>query len=158
MGKKKECDLKKHFEAILGAEIELDFPGEILLRESVATYTEVSDGRLTSREIGTTGNSTKACARARILDVSGRARTSDDGTAELMLSDFFCGSRDFTAPAVFVATPRAQSPVFVTAQASLTGDRKDVRIKIATWKVSGSPAPNLSFNWMCRVPTIIVVD
>jgi hypothetical protein len=156
--KKKERDLKKHFEAIIGTKLESEFPDEIVLRERIAIYTE-EKGKYTSRHIGTTGNATKACADTQFLDISGIARTGKDGTVKLMLSDFHCVSsrRRFEWPAIVVATPRGRSPVFVTAQASPTSDRKDVIIKIATWDASGSPAP-YSFNWMCRVPSYTLIE
>lgn len=154
MGKKKECDLKKHFEAILGAELELEFPGEVAVRERIAAYTE-QEGEFTSREIGTTGKSTKVCAATGIQDVSGVAQSGKDGTAELMLSDFICVSSRlrFDYPATVVATPRSESPALVTARAAPTSNRKDVRIRFETWNPDGSPAPRLYINWMCRVPT-----
>lgn len=160
----KQHDLKKHFEAILGRELVPLEEGVVVLRERIASYT-TDDGSTTSREIGTTGDSTKACGTADLLDVSGVAHTGEDGTTEFMLSEFFCdfSGRDilsFRFPANFVATPRSLGPVFVTALATPTSDRTDVRVRVATWDASGSPAPNTSFCWRCRVPyeIVIVVD
>ena len=154
MSKKKESDLKKHFESILG--YKLQFPDEVALRERISSYTE-QEGKATSRDIGTTGKSTKGCSDRRILEVSGIARTGADGTVELMLSNFTCGSRGYEWPAVVVATARAASPIILTAQASLTSNRTDVKIKVATWDASGSPI-STTFNWMCQVPTTIIID
>ncbi len=153
-------DLKKHFEAILGRELdEIGEPDDVALRERVASYTtDTDDSWTTSRDIGTTGNSTKACGRASLLDVSGIARTGSDGTTEFLLSEFFCRAPSFGYPINFVATPRSQTPVFLTAWRSLTGDRTDVRVRVATWDPSGSPAPNTSFDWRCRVPFEYGVD
>jgi len=159
-----QSDLTKHFEKILGRALDLGGSGEVVLRERVASYTK-DDGSTTSRDIGTTGNSTKACGAANLLDVGGTARTGQDGTTEFMLSEFFChfsgrNSLSFEFPANFVATPRSQSPVFLTALASPTSDRRDVGVRVATWAPNGSPAPNTSFDWRCRVPyeTVIVID
>jgi hypothetical protein len=156
----KHYDLKKHFEAILGRELVGPENGEVVVRERIASYT-TDEGSTTSREIGATGDSTKACSAAHLLDVSGVARTGEDGTTEFMLSEFFC---DFTGgnilsfqfPVNFVATPRSLTPVFVTALATPISDRTDVRIRVAAWNASGAPAPNTSFGWRCRVPYAVV--
>lgn len=152
----KQRNLKKHFEAILGRELEAPEPGDVVLRDRIASYT-AAEGSITSREIGTTGDSTKACSAANLLDVSGVARTGEDGTAEFMLSDFFCeflgkNRPSFQFPVNFVATPRSLTPVFVTGLARPTSGRKDVRIRVAAWAASGTPAPNTSLDWRCRVP------
>ena len=153
----KQRDLKGHFEAILGRELIGPEEGEFALRERIASYT-TDIGSTTSREIGTTGDSTKGCDTADLLDVSAVSSTCVDGTIEFMLSEFFCdfsgGNHylSFQYPVNFVATSRTMTPVFVTAQAAPTNDRKDVRISVATWDASGASAPNASFCWRCRVP------
>ena len=158
-------DLKKHFEAILGREIKAPEEGDVVVRERIASWA-TDEGSTTSREIGTTGDSTKACVAADLLDVSGVAVTGEEGTTEFMLSEFFCDfSEDnvlsFQYPVNFVATPRSLTPVFVTARARPTTDRRDVSIEVATWEPKGSPAPSTYFGWRCRVPyeiTIVVPD
>ena len=156
MSEKNKRDLKKHFEAILGRDLGPEVSGEVALREQVASYTK-AEGSTTSREIGTTGSARKFCAAADLLDVSGRARTGEDGTTEFMLIDFFCDfsgsdTLEFQYPVNFVATPLPQTPVFLTGGALLTSDRSGVKIRVATWDPSGSPAPRTPFDWRCRVP------
>jgi hypothetical protein len=148
-------NLKKHFEAILGREFSIDFPGDggVALREWVGTYTDL-EGTLTSRDIDTTGESTKACDKKQILDVSGSARTGSDGKIDFSLSDFFCGGFEFKHPVNFLATPRSTSPVFLTTLRTLTSDWKDVKITVNAWDSSGAPAVNISFDWRCRVPYV----
>lgn len=168
MSKKKESDLRKQFEAVLGPELELDdFRDELEVVAHIATRTLQNGGRTSRRvdvvlgESGMVGNSRNDCITMPILDVSGKGKTGGDGTVELMLSNYLCSDElpdAFTSPAIVVATPRAQSPVFVTARASLTSNQRDVRIRVAAWDASGSPAPNLYFNWMCRVPTTVIID
>jgi hypothetical protein len=150
-------DLKKHFEAIVGREIALEEAGYVTLRDFVASYTK-HKGSYTSREIGTSGNSTKGCGIADLLDVSGLARTGQDGAAEFLLSDFVCqvcrrnDALRFEFPVNLVATPRSRSAVFLTTLASPTADRSDVKIRATSWNADGSPASNTAFDWRCRVP------
>jgi hypothetical protein len=164
MSKKKERNLKNHIEALLGPEIEL----ETKLVVPIATQT-LQRGKLTSRRVNvviaenldTVGSPSDICAFFNILDVSGTGVTGQDGTAELKLSNFLC--RDdfpdaFTSPAIVVATSRAQSPILVTARASVTSNERDVKIEVETWDTSGSPAPRQSFNWSCRVPIAPAAD
>jgi hypothetical protein len=160
MKKKKERKLKKYFEAILGRNLGLEVSDEVALREHVGSYTK-EEGATTSRDIGTTGSARKGCAAADLLDVSGRARTGDDGSTEFMLSDFFCdfsgqNRLEFQYPVNFIATPLPQTPVFLTGVATLTSDRRDVKIRVTTWDPSGSPAPVISFDWRCRVPYVVI--
>jgi hypothetical protein len=149
-------DLKQHFEAILGEGIE-GAGDDVTVRSQVATYTAKEKGFVTSRDIGTTGDETKHCGEAILLDVGGIARTGADGTAEFMLSQFYC-DRDvhlirFEYPTNIVATSLSQAPAFVTAEANLAGDRhNDVRVRVATWDARGRPAPNTTVHWRCRVP------
>jgi hypothetical protein len=148
----KEADLRKHFEAILGQDTAADVLDEgVVVRTDVAAYSSIVDGSVTSREIGTTGDSTKTCRQAGLLDVSGLARTGADGTTKFVLSDFFCRAEGvaISYPVNFVATPRSRTPVFLTARRSLTADL-DLEIEVLTWDVTGSPAPNISFDWRCR--------
>jgi hypothetical protein len=148
-------ELVKHFEAIVGRElIDLD-EGVVILRDYTAHY-DLSDGFRTSRQIGTTGNSSKACSNIRLLDVGGIARTRADGKLEFLLSDFFC--RDFGTTVIvnFLATPLSEEPVFVTAKRQVTSN--DVKITVHSWDVNGRPAPNIVFDWRCRVPYLASVD
>lgn len=148
----KNPELKTHFDVILGRDAAADFPdAEVLLREIVGAYS-FSDGNVTAREIGTTGNSTKRCGRAGLLDVSGVARTGADGTSKFVLEDFFCRSEGTTIfhPVNFVATPLSRRPIFLTATRSLAGPLV-VEIEVRTWDAAGSPAANISFDWRCRI-------
>ena len=157
----KNADLKKHFEGILGRDLEIDIDGEVVVRERVGTYTHHLEGRATSRDIGTTGASTKACGQTRILDVSGVARTGTDGKVEFLLSDFHCadvGRVSIEHPVNFLATPRSLSPVFLTAIRTVTGNGRDVKITVSSWDPTGTPAGNTPFDWRCRVPYLPVVD
>jgi hypothetical protein len=152
----KERDLQSHFTAMLGRDIARDGLDEVTLREAVASYS-VSDGLITSREIGTTGASTRGCGRTSLVDISGVARSGQDGKVEFLLSDFFCPPHPgyepvFQSPVNLIATPRSDTPAFLTVLRFMTSDRRDVKITVFTWGANGSPLSNVSFDWRCRVP------
>src|SRR5262245_22410322 len=131
------------FEAILGATLDPDEdPGVVALREATGTRLYEPERFVTSREIGTTGASTKACRKYSFNDVTGRSRTGSNGTVQFLLSDFYCprpGPDPFTHPVNFVATPITQLPRFVTAQAVLVTGDKDVQITVRAWDEAGRP-------------------
>jgi hypothetical protein len=164
-----ERDLRAHFEAILGRDL---VGGElVLLRERVALHAWHRDsppssqsafpGGVTSREIGTTGSSTKGCGKHDVLDVGGRSRTERDGKVEFLLSDFYCTSRREVVwlhePVTVVATPQSETAVYLTTRRRLVGQSgepsTDVAIQVFAWGSDGSPAGPVSFDWRCFVPT-----
>lgn len=148
----KNAELKKHFEAILGRDLEADTGGRVVVRERVGTYFD-HEGRATSRDIGTTGASTKGCGNTRLLDVSGVGRTGTDGKVEFLLSDFHCiNDIRIKYPINFLATPRSHAPAFLTTARTLTQDWTDVKITVSSWDPTGKPAGNRSFDWRCRIP------
>ena len=109
--------LKQHFESILGRTLDPDNLGGVVLRENVGIQTYENSGAVTSREIGTTGESTKRCRSWKILDVGGSSITSDNGIAEFLLSDFYCivGQKLFKYPINLVATPNSRRAVYLTS-------------------------------------------
>lgn len=166
MSKTKEYDIRKYFETRLGSDIELN----PLVVVPIATHT-LQLGTLTERRqdllappdfdgvIGPSAN----CSARQLLDISGTGKTGENGTVELRLSSFLCrdGFPDgFETPAIVLVTPRAQAPIHATTRAYVTTDNddRDVIIEVETWDADGLPAPNQSFNWSCRVPTIIRID
>jgi hypothetical protein len=151
-----EHDLSEHFAAILGKDLIDPTGGVIVLRDTTGHYSFSPEGQITSREIGTTGNSTKACGAVGLLDVCGVAATGSDGTVEFLLSDFFCGEFGIFSRVNFLATPLSSAPVFVTVQRTVIV--RDVRIKVFSWNADGRPAPGIAFDWRCRVPTQPIID
>ena len=154
-----KLDLRKYFEAILGREFVDLSDGEVLLRESTGLFSD-DGGQEISREINSTGASTKACGERSLLSVGGITVTGTDGKAEFFLSDFHCHSgRDNSIvpknPIIFVATAQSQDPVFVTTRTFLINRDngvKDVRIEIYTWEPNGDPAQSKLVKWFCRLP------
>ncbi len=151
--------VRRHFEAILGRDVAIDPTGqEVVLRDVIASYSW-TEGQVTSRHIGTTGQSTKACRSVRLLDVSGMSYTGSHGTVQFELNDYFCGDSDSSGlhPMNFVATPRSRQPVLLTAMRSLTAGQ-GVQIEVMTWDATGNPAPNIPFDWRCRMPRETIVE
>jgi hypothetical protein len=163
MRNEKECDLKNRLEMLVGHEIELN-PQLVV---PISTHT-IQSGKLTFRkvdvvvtqELDAVGKPSDVCTENEIIDVSGTGKTLNDGKIELKLSSFLC-SEDFPllfeSPAIVVVTARAQSPILVTARASVTANKGDVKIEVETWGMDGAAAPRQSFNWMCRVPLPVYI-
>jgi hypothetical protein len=102
----------------------------------------------------------KSCNDARLLDVSGVSSTGSDGKRVFRLSEFVCFGtiNSLAEPINVVATPLANAPGFLTAQHQLIpATVDDVEITIFTWDASGAPAPNVVFDWRCRVVSNVII-
>jgi len=98
-------------------------------------------------------------ATGDLLDVSGSSVAGADGKSVFRLSGFACAQLDrtivgFAEPINVVATPRATSPSFLTMTSALVNNASDVEITVLAWNPNGSAAPNVSFDWRCRVVSI----
>jgi hypothetical protein len=160
-------DTKKHLEAILGHKLSEDAVQLIQVIFPVATHTFSADENTftTLRHLFIAGPN--ECRSARLLDVSGLASTESNGQSVFRLSDFICRSsppraNNYQQPINVVATPRSITPCFLTVTHSLVNTASlnavDVEIKVFTWDANGAPAPNVTFDWRCRVdiPNIIL--
>ncbi len=155
----RERGLEKHFEAILGRELVGPETGVVVVRTRVGLFTR-EEGHTTSREIGTTGTSTKSCSPAHVIDIDGIAQTDKTGKVQFSLSDFHCFSDHDNAvelqhPFTILLTPRTSAPVFATVTAERRNQGTDVTITIATWDANGAPAPHVLVNWRCRSAYIL---
>ena len=148
----KAGDVKKKVEALVGHRIEAS--GEELIRLVFAVGAfAFKDGNVTSRSIFFPS---KTCSSGRLLDASGVSSTGTDGKRVFLLSDFVCFPEftQLTNPVNVVATPRSESPFFVTMTHSLVNTpATDVQITVFAWDANGAPAPNVVFDWRCLVPT-----
>jgi hypothetical protein len=54
-------------------------------------------------------------------------------------------------PINVVATPHSSTPCFITSQYSFINDQADVEITLSTWDPNGAAAPDIAFDWRCRV-------
>jgi hypothetical protein len=145
-------DLKKQLEKLLGHELDADAVQRLNFWSPVALYSFVDEGHTTWSNI--IGLLPKHCDPSPFLDASGVAATGNDGKAVFKLSDFVClaaGQYTFAAPVNVVATPQSVDPVFLTVQHTLINAATDVEIRAATWDTAGGAAPNVVFDWRCRV-------
>jgi len=147
-----------------------EFADEVLLRERVAVwmfhFQDDGETFATVKDVGATGSSSKRCGRTSVLDIGGTVSTGADGTAEFLLSDFWChewfsfhGTLTFEYPVLFVATPQTNAPIFLTSlqavvQPPPTSDSvvNDIKVTVFSWETNGNPRGNVLFDWRCSVP------
>lgn len=164
-------DLKKQLEAIVGHNLTTEALQHINLIQLVASSNIILDGSITQRSL--IAVRPNECSQFRLLDVSGFATSGSDGKALIRLNSFLCpfggggglinATPDAPAPLPIpkylqpintVATPFSSTPSFLTLVHSLVDNGADVEIKVSTWDANGVAAPNVSFNWRCRVPLL----
>ena len=148
-------DSKKQVEAILGEKLGDDAVQLIQFIQPVALSTR-------SSSITTYKHSLIArpavCYQNNALDVSGFATTASNGQSVFRLSNFICPSGEvYNNPINVVATPFSSKPFFLTVMHSLVNNGLDVEIKVCAWDANGAAAPNVSFNWRCRVELPIII-
>jgi hypothetical protein len=161
-------ELKDKLEAALGQELAVEAvqrPG--FWRMPVASYNVGSwddNSHTTYRSLILVTPNT--CAITPLLDVSGWGLTGADGKSTFRLIDYTClGSRPWPPPDTtlarpgytlqppisFVATPNSSAPCFLTTQHSFVNDQTDVEITVFAWDPNGAAAPDIGFDWRCRV-------
>jgi hypothetical protein len=149
----KEAEIKKQLEAIAGHEIGLK--EDVLIRQLfyfVASYDRV-EGNVTTQSILLPYNT---CGPATLIDVCGVSSTGSDGKRVFQIRELICvaipSSIAFSEPVNVVATPRSESPFFLTMThaVTVTNDLTDVQITVFAWNANGEPAPNVPFDWRCR--------
>jgi hypothetical protein len=162
-----KADTKKHLEAILGHKLSDDEVQLIQFLFPVASRTFTVDENTFTTLRNFLIPRPNQCRPARLMDISGLATTDNNGKRVFLLSEFLCfsspGSIHFQQPINVVATPRSTTPSFLTVIHSLvnTGPLNaatDVEITVFTWDANGAAAPNVTFDWRCRVdiPNIIL--
>ena len=151
--------VKKQLEVAAGKKI--DVPDDLIrqFRWPVSAYT-FTEGDVLWRNIIFPGQS---CVDASLLDLSASAWTDSSGSVTFLLSRYYCGSLQLAAPVNVEATVRGASPAFLTVEYSLvqaTGGSyfDDVSITVHTWDANGKPAPNVEFDWRCRVVSIPIIQ
>jgi len=146
---KKQADMKSQLEAIVGEKLTDEAAALIRLVQTVASTT-VSNGSTTERSLIIARPN--RCHDCRLLDVGGVASTDSNGKRILLLKSFMCPVDElFTHPIIVVATPLSDSPRYITVLHSLLNNGADVEMRFATWDATGAPAPNVAFNFRCRV-------
>jgi hypothetical protein len=107
-----------------------------------------------------------ACSTSELLDVSGVTVVSSAGNVTLLITNFLCpneNGRYYSEPVNIVATAASASPIFLTVTHSLVitppnTSATNVQINIFAWDANGAPAPNVTVNWRCRVPTQAIIQ
>jgi hypothetical protein len=146
---------KKQVEAILGKKLGDDAVQLIQFIQPVALSTR-SSSITTHRHILIPRPN--VCYQNNALDVSGFATTASNGQSVFRLSDFICPSGEvYNHPINVVATPFSSKPFFLTVMHSVVNNGLDVEIKVFAWDASGAAAPDVSFNWRCRVELPIII-
>lgn len=152
----KLADLKKQLEDITGQEVQATPDQLAIFSFPVGAASFERESQVLFRRIIFPG---KFCSTPiTLLDVSGRTATGADGTSTFLLSSFICSDfNSFSEPVSVLATPKTTSPFFVTLTHELVTDPNnatsfnDVRIKAFVWDANGAAAPNIVFDWRCRV-------
>src|SRR5262245_61832417 len=162
---KKVEELKKQLEGISGQKIDASPEQLIPLFFRVSLLTS-EDGVIMSRSVIFPG---KSCSQASALpanlfDVSSRSSTGSDGKVVFLLSDFICSTiNSFAEPVNVIVTPNATTPCYATIAhvlvqyPSVPCAFSDLQITVFTWKPNGTAAPNVSFDWRCRLLSIQII-
>jgi hypothetical protein len=156
----KLAELKKQLEDLAGQEIDVS-PEQLIKLTFAIGLQSTADGEVISTLLIPPG---KSCSRARLLDASGHSSTDATGQRSFLLSDFLCiGRYSFAEPIHLVATPRSVRPSYVTAVFSLVPDPNtpgvfnDLKITIFAWQPNGTAAPNVAFDWRCRLVSYEII-
>jgi hypothetical protein len=148
-------DIKRALDELLGEDLTADQLQNIQLFLKIGTWNRIEEGRVTRTSPLIPG---KFCEAQKLLEVSGAAATGANGKVRFRLKEFIClDLLTFDYPINVVATPLASRPVFLTVKHSLVMNPantfgEDVAIEVFTWDANGAAAPQIAFNWRCRVP------
>ena len=154
--------LRKQLEAAAGKKI--DIADDLLLqfRWPVSTYS-YSDGEVLWRTIFFPLPG-KSCVESTLLDVSGSGTTGADGTVTFLLKNYYCDALYLFAPVNLEATVRGTSAAFLTMTYTLLAEPAsspyydDLSVTVYTWDANGKPAPNVDFDWRCRVVSSPIIQ
>ena len=159
-------ELRQHLENISGQQIDISDEQLIQLFTRVSLSSS-EDGTIMSRSIISPipGKScTQASAiQASFLDVSSSASTDATGRRTFLLTDFICSIvNSFAAPVSLVVTPNTQTPCYATMTHKLVPAPSapgfnDLQFTVFTWSANGRPAPNISFDWRCRLLSFQII-
>jgi hypothetical protein len=156
----KLANLKKRIEEITGKEIDASAEQLITFAYPVGSAFYEQNSEVLWRRIIWPGQF--CVSPVTLLDASGRSTTGSDGKSVFLLSYFICRSNNFFSEPVFLlATPYAANPCYITVTHQIVPDPNtvpnDVQITAYAWSASGTPAPNISFDWRCRVVSTPII-
>jgi hypothetical protein len=152
--------LKKQLETAAGREIDVAAEQIVNFRWPVSAYS-YADGEVLWRNIFFPG---KNCAESTLLDVSASSSTGADGTVTFLLSSYYCDALYLFAPVNLQATVRGTTPAFLTMAYSLVSQppdspySTDLQVTVYAWDAAGKAAPNVNFDWRCRVVSSPIIE
>ena len=161
----KFAELRKQLESASGQQIEAS-DEQLLNLFFRVSLSSSEDGTVMSRSIFFPSKScTQASSlAASLLDVSSSSSTSTSGQRTFLLTDFICSTvNSFAAPVSLVVTPNTATPCYATMTHTLVpnpgapGSFNDLQIVVYTWSPTGQPAPNISFDWRCRLLSFQII-
>jgi hypothetical protein len=154
----KLAELRQHLENISGQEIDASEEQllQLFFRVSLSSS---EDGTIMSRRIIAPGKSCTEASTlpASFLDVSSSASTDASGRRTFLLTDFICSTvNSFAGPVSLVVTPNTRTACYATMTHTMVPDPNapgfnDLQVTVSTWSADGQPAPNISFDWRCRL-------
>lgn len=155
----KETDIKKKAEEVFGKDLAADMLERIRWTVQIASYNYITDkSHVTSMHLLFPFPS-KWCRPLPVIDIGGIAATEGNGQRVFRLREFSCAEHIiFDHPINVVATPLSSQPFFLTVKHALVvpdpnnPNLNDVEITVFVWDANGKPAPNIAFDWRCRVP------
>jgi hypothetical protein len=161
----KLAELRQHLESISGQPIDASDEQllQLFFRVSLSSY---EDGTIMSRSVIFPG---KSCTQAStlpasFLDVSSSASTDATGRRTFLLTDFICSTvNSFAAPVTLLVTPNTETPCYATMTHTLVPDPNapgfnDLQFTVFTWSANGRSAPNISFDWRCRLLSFQIIE
>jgi hypothetical protein len=158
-------ELRQQLESISGRPVDASDEQllQLFFRVSLSNY---EDGTILSRSIIFPGKScTQASALpASFLDVSSSGSTDATGRRTFLLTDFICSTLNtFAAPVTLLVTPNTETPCYATMTHALVPDPNapgynDLQFTVFTWNANGRPAPNISFDWRCRLLSFQIIE
>jgi hypothetical protein len=142
-------DVQKQLETIVGHKIEVTAEQIKTFRYAVGAH-DYTDGTILWISIIFPGRS---CIPSTLLDASGVSSSGTDEKRVFLLSDFvrLPQLRSLAEPINVLATARSTSPFFLTTAHALVNNATDAEITVFAWDAKGAPAPNVAFDWRCRV-------
>ena len=160
----KLAELRQHLESVSGQPIGAsdDQLLQLFYRVSLSSY---EDGTIMSRSIIFPG---KSCTQAStlpasFLDVSSSGSTDATGRRTFLLTDFICSTvNSFAAPVTLLVTPNTETACYATMTHTLVPAPNaqgfsDLKFTVFTWRTNGRPAPNISFDWRCRLLSFQII-
>jgi hypothetical protein len=152
------ANIKKQLEALIDHKIDVSAEELIkVLNYAIGAYDYydiTGDGKYVSKTAWRwIFSNNKHCIGASLLDASGVSSTNADGTRVFLLGDFVCldDTRYLAEPINVLATARSTTPFFVTTTCALVKQGTDLQITVFAWDANGAAAPNVTFDWRCRV-------